>query len=180
MYASIRNIRSKNDRDLAELKQMGINDLYVGVESGWDHVLGNINKGHTAAEAKHQLDRLNQAGINHIANLMLGVAGSGKGIENARFTAEFITQTKPKLIWVGTLAIFEGTELHTQMEQGSFIPATEMEILEEEKTLIRNIELEDVPFLRCSSYQYRAHFRQIPKRQTKNDRDDQSRHPAPR
>ena len=46
------------------------------------------------------------------------------------------------MIWMGTLAIFEGTELHTQMEQGSFIPATEMGILEEEKTLIRNIELE--------------------------------------
>lgn len=146
MYASIRNIQSKTNRDLAELKQMGINDLYVGVESGWDHVLGRINKGHTVEEAKHHLDRLNKAGINHIANLMLGAAGSGKGIENARFTAAFINQTKPKLIWVGTLAIFEGTELYAQMKQGSFIPATEMEILEEEKTLIRNIELENVPF----------------------------------
>lgn len=146
MYASIRNIQSKTNRDLAELKQMEINDLYVGVESGWDHVLGRINKGHTVEEAKHHLDRLNKAGINHIANLMLGAAGSGKGIENARFTAAFINQTKPKLIWVGTLAIFEGTELYAQMKQGSFIPATEMEILEEEKTLIRNIELENVPF----------------------------------
>jgi radical SAM superfamily enzyme YgiQ (UPF0313 family) len=146
MYASIRNIRSKSDRDLAELGQMGISDLYVGVESGWDEVLARINKGHTVAEAKHQLDRLNQAGINHIANLMLGVASSGKGIQNARSTAALINQTQPKLIWVGTLAIFEGTALHEQMQQGSFVPATEMEILEEEKTLISNIELENASF----------------------------------
>ena len=44
------------------------------------------------------------------------------------------------------MAIFEGTELHTKMEQGSFIPATELEILEEEKALIDAIELENVRF----------------------------------
>ena len=146
MYASIQNIRAKSDQELNDLRRLGINDLYVGIESGWDEVLARINKGHTVAEAKHQLDRLNRAGINHIANLMLGVAGSGKGLENARITADFLSQTGPGLIWVGTLSIFEGTELHDEMEQGVFVPATEMEILEEEKELIINIELENVRF----------------------------------
>ena len=99
------------------------------------------------AEAKHQLDRLGRAGINHIANLMLGVAGIGKGLENARWTAGFLNQTRPILIWVGTLAIFEGTALHDEMARGSFVPATELEILEEEKALIGAIELDNVRFL---------------------------------
>ena len=146
MYASINNIKAKRDHELKELRDIGINDLYVGVESGWNEVLKHINKGHTMAEAKHQLDRLNRAGINHIANLMLGVAGIGNGLENARLTAEFLNQIRPSLIWVGTLAIFEGTSLHTEMERGSFIPATELEILEEEKALIDAIELENVRF----------------------------------
>ncbi len=146
MYASIRNIKAKSDEELEELKNLGINDLYVGVESGWDQVIAHINKGHTADEARHQLDRLNRVGINHIANLMLGVAGMGNGLDNARLTAEFLNQTRPRLIWVGTLAVFEGTELFTEKEEGSFIPATEMEILEEEKALINAIELENVPF----------------------------------
>ena len=146
MYASVQNIRTKSDQELNDLRRLGINDLYVGIESGWDEVLARINKGHTVAEAKHQLDRLNRAGINHIANLMLGVAGSGKGLENARKTADFLNQTGPSLIWVGTLGIFEGTELYAEMEQGLFVPATELEILEEEKELIKNIELENVPF----------------------------------
>ena len=146
MYASIRNIKAKSDEELEELKNLGINDLYVGVESGWDQVIAHINKGHTADEARHQLDRLNRVGINHIANLMLGVAGMGNGLDNARFTAEFLNQTRPSLIWVGTLAVFEGTELFKEKEEGSFIPATEMEILEEEKALINAIELENVLF----------------------------------
>lgn len=146
MYASIRDIKAKSDHELIELRNLGINDLYVGVESGWDEVLEHINKGHSVAEATQQLDRLNRAGINHIANLMLGVAGIGNGLENAHLTAEFLNQTRPNLIWVGTLAVFEGTELHTEMAQGTFIPATELEILEEEKALINAIELDNVRF----------------------------------
>lgn len=146
MYASINNIKAKSDHELIELRNLGINDLYVGVESGWNEVLERINKGHTMAEARHQLDRLNRAGINHIANPMLGVAGIGNGLENARLTAEFLNQTHPSLIWVGTLAIFEGTALHTEMAQGSFIPATELEILDEEKALIDAIDLDNVRF----------------------------------
>ena len=146
MYASIRDIRSKSDRELAALKAAGIDDLYVGVESGWNRVVTCINKGHSVEEAERQLDRLNQAGINHIANLMLGVAGRGNGQANARHTAELLNRTGPGLIWVGTLAVFEGTELHSEMEQGKFIPATELEILEEEKALIDAIELDDVRF----------------------------------
>ncbi|CAB5101088.1 COG1180: Radical SAM, Pyruvate-formate lyase-activating enzyme like [Olavius algarvensis associated proteobacterium Delta 3] len=146
MYASIKDIRAKTDQELADLRRLGINDLYVGVESGWDDVLAHINKGHTIEEARHQLGRLHRAGINHIANLMLGVAGAGNGMENARLTAEFLNQTAPCLIWVGTLAIFEGTELYAEMEQGVFVSASEMEILEEEKELIRNIELDNVRF----------------------------------
>ncbi len=146
MYASIANIKAKTDQELMELSNLGINDLYVGVESGWNQVLERINKGHTVAEAKHQLERLDRAGIDHIANLMLGVAGMGNGLDNARATAQFLNQTRPGLIWVGTLALFEGTALHTEMVQGNFFPATELEVLEEEKALIDGIELEDVRF----------------------------------
>jgi len=146
MYASIGNIKAKSDHELDELRSLGINDLYVGVESGWDEVLERINKGHTVIEARHQLDRLNRAGINHIANLMLGVAGIGNGLENAQLTAEFLNQVRPSMIWVGTLAIFEGTAIHAEMGRGLFIPATELEILEEEKALIDAIELENVRF----------------------------------
>lgn len=47
MYSTIQNIKSKTDEELKELKALGINDLYVGIESGLDEVLVNIKKGHT-------------------------------------------------------------------------------------------------------------------------------------
>lgn len=146
MYASIQNIQSKSDEDLRELKRCGINDLWVGVESGWNQVVLDIKKGYTVEEAKTELARLNAAGINHMAGLMLGVAGRGKGLENAKHTAAFLNETKPKLIWAGTLGVFEGTPLSKEVEEGAFVPASEIEILEEEKALINSIDLKGVPF----------------------------------
>lgn len=145
MYASIQNIKTKAEEELRELKASGIDDLYVGIESGSDEVLTRINKGNTVEEAKIQLQRLNDAGINHMALLMLGVAGKDKRLENARRTAAFLNETEPKLIWVGTLAIFQGTRLFEEVEAGLFTQASEMEILLEEKELIENIQLQNVP-----------------------------------
>jgi radical SAM superfamily enzyme YgiQ (UPF0313 family) len=146
MYASIQNIISKSDDDLKELKKCGVNDLYVGIESGWDLVVSHIKKGHTIEEAKTALARLNDVGINHMAALMLGVAGRDKGLANAEYTGAFLNETIPKLIWAGTLGLFEGTPLSKEVENGLFMPASEVEILEEEKALIRSINLEKVPF----------------------------------
>jgi len=146
MYASIQNIQSKSDEDLRELKNCGINDLWVGVESGWNQVVLDIKKGYTVEEAKTELARLNAVGINHMAGLMLGVAGKGRGLENAKHTADFLNETKPKLIWAGTLGLFKGTPLSKEAENGLFVPASEIEILEEEKALIKSINLENVPF----------------------------------
>jgi radical SAM superfamily enzyme YgiQ (UPF0313 family) len=146
MYASIRNIRSKTDEELRELRDLRINDLWVGLESGSEEVLQYMNKGFTLNDAYKQLSRLNESGIRHNGIFMLGVAGRGKGIENAVDTARLINQTKPQLVGVTSLGIFEGSDLSKEVEDKSFIPATELEILEEEKKLIELIELENIPF----------------------------------
>ena len=81
-----------------------------------------------------------------MALLMLGVAGKGNGERNAKQTAKFLNETKPGLIWVGTLGVFEGTKMHEEVKEGTFIEASEMENLMELKTLINDIKLENVPF----------------------------------
>ena len=39
MYASIRNIMNKTDEELKELRDLRINDLYVGLETGTEEVI---------------------------------------------------------------------------------------------------------------------------------------------
>lgn len=146
MYASINNIKAKSDEDLQAIKKMRINDLWMGTETGNSQALIEINKGHTLDEAREQLLRLEKFGIRHDDGFMLGVAGHGKGMQNAIDTAKLINETKPSILWFGTLGLFEGAPMHTDMLKGNFVPATELEILEEEIKVLEHIELENVPF----------------------------------
>jgi len=146
MYASVSNIKGKSDSELVMLRESRINDLYIGLETGYEPILEKINKGHNLEDAYMELERLNNAGIIHHTGLMLGVAGKGHGVENAKATAKLLNKTKPGLIWAGTLGIFEGSILNSQVEKGEFIPASELEILEEEMELLNALDLKNTRF----------------------------------
>jgi len=146
MYAAIRNIMSKTDAQLVRLKDLGVNDLYVGVESGLEDVLEKLNKGNSVEDVRRQCDRLNRIGIRHMALLMLGAAGKGRGIENALASAALLNDIKPTSILINTMTAFEGTALAEDIQNGAFTPAGETEILTEEKFLIENLDLPDTYF----------------------------------
>lgn len=150
MYAAVRNIKTKTDEQLARLRKIGINDLYVGIETGSENVLKSLNKGNTVAEAREQVLRLNKAGINHRDLLMLGTGGHGRGEETAMASAELENELKPDMILINTMSAFKGTKLDKDIESGAFIPATEKEILEEERTFLENLNL-------TSTYFWAAH-----------------------
>lgn len=144
MYASIQNIKTKTDKELQELKDLRINDLYIGLESGSDEVIKHLNLGHSLNDAIEQLGRLNKVGIRHVDIFILGAAGRGKGIKNAINTAKLINKTKPAFVGFATLGIFDGSELSKEVKHNLFTPATELENLEEEKKLIELIEVENL------------------------------------
>jgi len=146
MYAAVRNIMTKTEEELECLKKLGVDDLYVGVESGLEQVLSYLNKGNTVADAKQQLERLNSAGIKHMDMLMLGAAGQGRAKESAMAAAQLLNAVKPKMILVNTMSIFPETNLYREVEAGKFVPAKEKEILTEEKMLIENLQLPDTFF----------------------------------
>ena len=146
MYASISNVKTKSDEALERIKKMRINDLWMGLETGRAESIKYINKGHTLADAYEQLARLNHFGIRHCDAFMLGVAGHGKGIENAEDTARLINASGATLIWFGTLGLFKGSAMSKAAALGEFIPATEREIIEEEIRVLELIEVDHVPF----------------------------------
>ena len=146
MYASISNVKSKSDEELQMLKEARINDLWMGVETGLEETLVAFNKGHNLEDAYVQLERLNQIGIRHLHGLMIGTGGRGRALDSARATAELLNKTKPGLIWICSLGVFEGSKLSEQVDRGEFIQATEREVLEEEIELLKQLNLENVAF----------------------------------
>ena len=146
MYAAVRSIKNKSDADLERLKDLGVNDLYIGYETGLDDVLAFMNKGSTLADSIEQADRLHAAGIHHRALFMLGVAGKGRGEESALAAADLVNRTKPDMARFITMTVFPDTPLAEDVAEGRFVEAGELEILMEERTVLENIQLPETHF----------------------------------
>ena len=146
MYASVKNIKGKSDEDLRRLRDRGINELNIGVESGLDEALTQMNKGYSARSALDELTRLGRAGISYGANIIFGCAGPDRRRENAEATAELLNQTKPYLIFTGTIHADPGCPLYEDMRSGAFQESTLGEYLDEEETLLRALTLDNCFF----------------------------------
>ena len=143
MYASIKNVIGKSDEELRRLRNLGINELNIGVESGLDEALAYMNKGYTSDQAKHELNRLKSAGIDYGANIIFGCVGPERRHENAVATAELLNETKPYLIFTGTIHSDPGCPLYEDMQSGRFVESTFGEYLDEEEELLELLDLTD-------------------------------------
>ena len=101
-----------------------------------------MKKGHTAAVAARQGQKLNEARLPFYAIVMYGIAGEGKGKENARLTAELLNQFVPAKIITMNLTVFALTELAEMVKERRFTEAATQEKLQELKTLITELHME--------------------------------------
>lgn len=142
MDATITNISHKSDEELKQLYDLGVRRLYIGIETGLDDVLRFMKKDHTLEQAYVQIARMQKAGLIFNAHMMTGIAGKGRGIENAEATAEFFNRTKPERVINFNVFHHKRAPLWKDIEAGRYEPADEQENLHEERRLV---ELLDVP-----------------------------------
>ncbi|OUO94661.1 radical SAM protein [Cloacibacillus sp. An23] len=141
MDATVPSILSKTPDELRALSENGVRRLYLGIETGLDDVLTLMNKCHTQKQAYEAAEALQRAGITYDAHMMTGVAGRGRGTENAGALAEFYNKTRPGRITNFSLFIHKETPLYDMVRRGEFSPADELENLEEERALIERLEV---------------------------------------
>lgn len=146
MYASVKNIINKTDEELKELRKLKINDLNIGIESGLDEIVSYMNKGFTIDEARTQLNRLTNAGIDFSVNIIIGAAGSEKSLENAIANAKLINEVKPSLIFIATLHVDPGSPLESELNKGIFKENTLRQNIEEEIEMLSRLDLNDTYF----------------------------------
>ena len=142
MDATVTNIAGKSDEELQKLYEAGIRRLYLGIESGLDDVLKFMRKDHDLAQAYEQIARMQRFGFLFCAHMMTGIAGKGRGQENAEATAAFFNRTHPDRIINFSHFVHRRAPLYRDIEAGRFVPAGEIENLREARRLI---ELLDCP-----------------------------------
>lgn len=149
MYASIKDIESKSDEELKAIKEAGISDLYIGVESGNQKALEFINKGNTVDEAVREMKRLDQYGYYYYAMVLTGLMGEGveKAIENGKMTGEMLSKVNCRAIFPMSVTLVPGTELWEMTQRGEYKEATEYDRLVELKALVENLNPESTALL---------------------------------
>ena len=146
MDATVINIQNKSDHELKQLKAAGITHLYLGIESGLEDVLAFMEKDHNLSEAYEAIGRLHEQGFLYDAHIMTGVAGKGRGLENAQATADFFNRTKPKRIINFSMFLHREAPLYKSITAGEFVPADELENLIEEKKLLELLDVDDLEY----------------------------------
>lgn len=141
IYAATRvtDISNKTVEQLRHLKELGLREISLGVESGDDWTLDRVNKGYHASDIIEQCAKLKEAGIDFWMSFLNGVAGREHSLEHAVNSAKIFSQCGPMFVGTGGLVLFPGTPLLDEAERGEFTPLSEKEMLVELKTFVENL-----------------------------------------
>ena len=149
-YCSIGDLKGKTFEELVALRKAGYNQMYIGLETGYEPAMQFITKGYSLADAEHELDRILKAGFDYRALLMLGIAGKGNSEANAASTAKLLNKFKPDMVSVTSTSVTPGTPLEALRDSGVYVQLTERELVEEELMLLRALEMRDDCFFHGS------------------------------
>lgn len=138
-FCRITDIARKTDAELRELAARGVNDLAIGAESGHDETLEFMRKGQTGSDLVEQGKRLHEAGIKFTFFYLAGLAGAGKGQENAVASARVFSEAAPETILIVTLTPTTTWPLAEDIAAGRWSPAGEVETAREIRTFIEHL-----------------------------------------
>ncbi len=141
IYANAKSLKTKTLEELKELNAHGLGILYLGMETGDDLTLQNIQKGATAAGMIQMGQKALQAGFKLSITVLLGIAGRERSHIHARKTGHVLSAIDPDYVGALSLMLIPGTPLHTDYEAGHFELLTPGELLEELKIMIAHTHL---------------------------------------
>ena len=90
-YATAQNVLEKTEDELRQLKQAGLELLYIGPESGDDLTLKRIVKGNSFADHAEAGKKAHRAGMKVSVIFLLGAGGVERTVEHARESARLVT-----------------------------------------------------------------------------------------
>ena len=139
-YGSPASILCKKQEDLNLLHELGLEMIYLGLESGSDEVLRRVNKGETADEIVHAGLMVKEAGMKLSVTCIAGLGSLELSEEHAVKTAEALSRMKPEYIGLLTLMVEPGTPLERWVREGSFQVLGPAEILQETALLLDHMD----------------------------------------
>ncbi len=139
-YARAKTVKRKTVDELKQLKEAGLTRIHIGMESGSAKVLQMIKKGITPEDIVAGGTKVVETGISLSEYIMPGIGGRTLSEEHAIETARLLNIIKPDFIRVRTFAMHPESPMQTMVQEGTFVPMTDEEIVAEIRLLVANLD----------------------------------------
>jgi radical SAM superfamily enzyme YgiQ (UPF0313 family) len=144
-YCLASNLRRKTVEELTELREAGLQLVYLGAESGDDEVLQRVNKNETFESTRSALDKLGEAGISRSVMLLNGLGGVTLTAQHADNSARLINATQPE--YLATLVVsFPYGDTRLREHFPDWQPLSQHELFVEMERFLSQLELKRTVF----------------------------------
>jgi radical SAM superfamily enzyme YgiQ (UPF0313 family) len=150
-YARAPTLRKKSVEELVQLREIGLTRIHAGLESGSAKVLKMIKKGITPEDIVEGGKKVVEAGISLSEYIMPGVGGRTMSEEHARETARLLNLVRPDFIRVRTFALHPQSPMNKMVEEGTFVPMSDEEMVAEIRLLVASLD-EMHSYFSCGDY----------------------------
>jgi radical SAM superfamily enzyme len=150
-YARAKTMKRKSVDDYTQLKAAGLTRIHTGMESGSEKVLQMVRKGSTPEDMIAGGLQAREGGISLSEYIMPGLGGRTLSREHALETAKLLNTIKPDHIRVRTFAMHPLSPMRKMVEEGTFVPMSDEEIVAEIKLLVENLD-EMRSYFHCADF----------------------------
>ncbi|MBQ4649659.1 MAG: B12-binding domain-containing radical SAM protein [Firmicutes bacterium] len=137
-YGRATAVMKKTDEELRELKEHGLDMVYLGAESGSQKVLDMMNKGETREDLIKGVQRLEAAGIKTSVTFISGLGGTEYWEEHAIESGKMITEMNASYVSLLTLMVQPPAPLYDEYVAGRFKMLKAEEVLAETCLLLQH------------------------------------------
>lgn len=145
-YAAPKDVLRKSKEEITVLNELGLKMLYMGIESGSDSILKDINKGVTSSDIIEAGKKAKDGGMKLSVTLISGIGGRDKWMENAIESAKVINAVEPDYLGTLTLMVEPNTLIYEAVKSGKFQILNPDEAMLEMRELIKNIKVTNCIF----------------------------------
>ncbi|MCC8141441.1 MAG: radical SAM protein [Lachnospiraceae bacterium] len=145
-YGSPADINRKTSAELSELREAGLELIYMGAESGDDIILKNVCKGVTSEEMIAAGEKLRECCIKNSTTLISGLGGTERLREHAVSSARLISAIKPEYVGFLTLMLDDRAPIMEEIKAKRMTLLTPPDVVEEMRLFLSHVDSEGTVF----------------------------------
>lgn len=145
-YCLPRNLAKKSVEDLIQLREAGMQFMYVGMESGDDEILQRVNKGETGESTRSALLKIKEAGLTSSVMVLNGLGGKTLSRQHAINTARLCNETQPDYLSTLVVSFPQGEQRFREGFGEDFEQLDQQGLFEEIRLFLENLELDNTIF----------------------------------